>query len=76
MCAQANLKVTIQFHQAVRVGVEGQTVRRENGHGWGENSICGAATRWYGLRLMMGDWEAVQNTRSYWKQHRSGWKMQ
>lgn len=66
MCAQANLKVTIQFHQAVGVGVEGQTARRENGSGWWENSICGAATQRYSLRLMMGDWEAVHR-----KHHKS-----
>lgn len=59
MCAQANLKVTIQFHQTVGVGVEGQTAWRQHGHGWWENSICGAATKRYRLRLMMGDWEAV-----------------
>lgn len=59
MCAQAKLKVTIQFHQAVGVGVEGQTAWRQNGHSWWENSICGAATKRYSLRLMMGDWEAV-----------------
>lgn len=53
-------KVTIQFHRAVGAGVEGQTVRRENGRRWWENSICGAATQACSLRLMMEDWEAVQ----------------
>lgn len=46
-------KVTIQFQRAVGAGVEGETVRRENGRRWWENSIYGAATQ--PRRLMMED---------------------